>query len=40
MGTNSQYNNFRPLDAQLIKDVENILSKLNISFAISSVSSK
>lgn len=36
MGTNSQYNNFRPLDAQLIKDVENILSKLNISqtFAI------
>lgn len=36
MGTNSQYNNFRPLDAQLIKDVENILSKLHISqtFAI------
>ncbi len=36
MSTNSQFENFRPLDAQLIKDVEKVLSKLNISqtFAI------
>ena len=31
MSTNSQFENFRPLDAQLIKDVEKVLSKLNIS---------
>lgn len=28
------YNNYRPLDAQLIKDVENVLSKLNMSQTI------
>ena len=36
MSSNSQFKNYRPLDAELIKDVEKILSKLNISqtFAI------